>query len=101
MPSVSIVESAETSPRTHPAKCCKPALQAMVHTDQKKMTDGKGKMKQSGHSRDEKAVHSMLAVCLEEGPGIRFQPLLGKCQSTSHLLHRSEKEVLYTSTEAG
>jgi hypothetical protein len=41
MVSLSMVESAETSPRMYPAKCCQPTSQAMMDTDQKKMTDDK------------------------------------------------------------
>jgi hypothetical protein len=40
----------------------------MLDTDQKKMTDCNGKMKQTGHSGDKKGSYSVLAACLEEGP---------------------------------
>jgi hypothetical protein len=42
--------------------------QAMVDTDQKKVTDDEGKMEQIGRSRYRNVAHSVLAACLEEGP---------------------------------
>jgi hypothetical protein len=53
-------------------------LQAMVDTDQKKMTGDEGKMEQTGRGRDRNVAHSVLAACLEEGPKYSISASFGK-----------------------
>jgi hypothetical protein len=65
---LSLVESSEDKPWHAPRQILPASLQAMVDTDQKKMTDDEGKMEQMGRSRDRNVAHSVLAAYLEEGP---------------------------------